>query len=160
MRLVGAVGIGPTTFGLKDQNSTQPLQSATVSYRKISHDVHAKLLCSGVVVRASPHKSRTLGRAHETRKPINPLPVTEVPSTEAWSADEERTIKTMQHAESIPRAEASRSEVVPFYADQSVGWVKILVGTVGIELSSPFANTEVIHSTIPTKPTKTLETLK
>ena len=106
--LVGAVGIGPTTFGLKDQIRTQPLQFATVSYRKISHDSHTELLCSGLVVCKYPHKSRTVGRLLESLNPENPVPKTEAQSAEAWSADEERTVKTIQQAESVPRAEAIR----------------------------------------------------
>jgi len=64
--LVGAVGVEPTTNGLKDQNRTQPLQSTTVSYRKISHEAHEELLRFGVAVCEYPHKSRTVGRAHES----------------------------------------------------------------------------------------------
>ena len=60
--LVGAVGIEPTTFGLKDQNRAQPLPSATVSYRKICPEAYAELGCSGMVVCEYPHKSRTVGR--------------------------------------------------------------------------------------------------
>jgi hypothetical protein len=102
------VGIEPTTFGLKDQIRTQPLQSATVSYRKISHRAHTELLCSGLLVYGYPHKSRTVVRSLECLNSEDPVPKTEAESAEAWSADEERTIKTIQQAESVPRAEAIR----------------------------------------------------
>src|ERR1039458_7146102 len=65
--LVGAVGVEPTTFGLKDQNRAQPLQPATVTYRRISHLKHSNLLSSGVVVCGYPHKSRTIGPTYESQ---------------------------------------------------------------------------------------------
>ena len=74
MGLVGAVGIEPTTFGLKDQNLTQPLQSSTAIYREISHLKHSKLLSSGVVVCEYPHKSRTVRGVVAQRKSLAPLP--------------------------------------------------------------------------------------
>jgi hypothetical protein len=102
------VGIEPTTFGLKDQNHTQPLQSATVNYREISNDAQAELVCSGLVVCVYPHKSRTVGPALESHNSEYLAPTPEAQNANYWSADDERTIKTVQQAELVPRAEAIR----------------------------------------------------
>jgi hypothetical protein len=55
-----------TRKGLKDQNRAQPLQSATLSYRKISYVKYSRLLSSGPVVCGYPHKSRTVASAEGT----------------------------------------------------------------------------------------------